>query len=154
MRPHTRFAGPTSRGGAWTCTVANSPASVRVPKPLPDGRSQPVAARVRSSVELVRIYEPSGGYGFPSTTALLSVVLLGTICYLAWQERPRRPFVAVLLCVSLLSVLANGISRVYVGEHWAADILGGWPFGSVWLLILLAIHRWWFSKQGRPRMPR
>jgi membrane-associated phospholipid phosphatase len=113
-----------------------------------------LVARARPSVELMRVYEPSGGYGFPSTTALLSVVLLGTVCYLVWRERPRRPFVAVLLCVSLLSVLANGISRVYVGEHWATDILGGWLFGSAWLLILMAIHRWWSSKEGRPRMPR
>lgn len=113
-----------------------------------------LVARVRPSVELVRVYEPSGGYGFPSTTALLSVVLLGTICYLVWQERPRRPFLAALLCVSLLSVLASGISRVRAGEHWATDILGGWLFGSAWLLILISIHRWWLSRQGRSRTIR
>jgi membrane-associated phospholipid phosphatase len=113
-----------------------------------------LVARARPSAELVQVYEPSGGYGFPSTTALLSVVLLGTVCYLVWQERPRRPFVAVLLCVSLLSVLASGVSRVYAGEHWATDVLGGWLLGSAWLLILMTIHRWWSSKQGRPRMPR
>ena len=113
-----------------------------------------LVARARPSVELVRVYEPSGGYGFPSTTALLSVVLLGTVCYLLGRERLRRPFVAVLLCVSLLLVLASGVSRVYVGEHWATDILGGWLFGSAWLLVLILIHRWWSSRQGRLRTPR
>ena len=113
-----------------------------------------LVARPRPSVELVRVYEPSGGYGFPSTTALLSVVLLGTVCYLAWQERPRCPFITVLLCVSLLLVVASGISRVYVGEHWATDILGGWLFGSAWLLVLILIHRWWSSRHGGPRTPR
>ena len=113
-----------------------------------------LVARVRPSVELVRVYEPSGGYGFPSTTALLSVVLLGVVCYLVGRERSRGPLVIVLLCASLLSVLASGISRVYVGEHWATDILGGWLFGSAWLFVLISVHRWWSSRQGRPRTAR
>jgi len=113
-----------------------------------------LVARARPSVELVRVYESPGGYGFPSTTALLSLVLLGAACYLVWQERPRRPLLAALLCVSLLSVLASGISRVRAGEHWATDILGGWLFGSAWLLILISIHRWWSSRQGRSRTIR
>ncbi len=104
-----------------------------------------LVARARPAVELVRVYEPSGGYGFPSTTALLSVVLLGAVCYLVWRERPRGPLLAALLCVSLLSVLASGISRVRAGEHWATDVLGGWLFGSAWLLVLISIHRRWRS---------
>jgi membrane-associated phospholipid phosphatase len=113
-----------------------------------------LVARARPSVELVRINEPSDGHGFPSTTALLTVVLLGAVCYLVWREWPRGPLLAALLCVSLLSVLASGISRVRAGEHWATDVLGGWLFGSAWLLILIFIHRRWFSRQGGPRMPR
>ena len=113
-----------------------------------------LVARSRPSVELVRVYEPSGGYGFPSTTALLSVVLLGVVCYLVGRERSRGPLVIVLLCASLLSVLASGISRVYVGEHWATDILGGWLFGSAWLFVLISVHRWWSSRQGRPHAAR
>jgi membrane-associated phospholipid phosphatase len=113
-----------------------------------------LVARPRPSVELVLVSEPSDSYGFPSTTALLAVVLLGAVCYLVWQERPRRPILAAVLCVSLLSLLASGISRVRAGEHWATDVLGGWLFGSAWLLILIFIHRRWFSRQGQPRMPR
>ena len=100
------------------------------------------------------INEPSDGHGFPSTTALLAVVLLGAVCYLVWREWPRRTLLAALLCISLLSVLASGISRVRAGEHWATDVLGGWLFGSAWLLFLIFIHRRWFSRQERPRMPR
>ena len=114
-----------------------------------------LVARARPSAKLVvQVYEPSGGYGFPSTTALLSVVLLGTVCYLVGQERSRGPLVAVMVCASLLLVLAIGISRIDVGEHWATDILGGWLFGSVWLLVLISIDRRWSSTQGRPRTAR
>jgi membrane-associated phospholipid phosphatase len=113
-----------------------------------------LVARARPSVELTLVNEPSDGYGFPSTTALLAVVLLGAVCYLVWLERPQRSLLAALLCASLLSVLASGISRVRAGEHWATDVLGGWLFGSAWLLVLIFIHRRWFLRQGRPRMPR
>jgi membrane-associated phospholipid phosphatase len=113
-----------------------------------------LVARARPSAELVWVYDLSEGYSFPSTTALLSVVLLGMICYLAGRERPWRPFVVVVLCVWPLLVLASGISRIYVGEHWATDVLGGWLFGGAWLLILIAIHRWWTSRQARPGVPQ
>jgi membrane-associated phospholipid phosphatase len=113
-----------------------------------------LVARPRPSVELVRVYESSGGYGFPSTTALLSLVSLGAVCYLVVRERARGPLVAVLLCASLLSVLASGVSRVCVGEHWATDVLGGWLFGGAWLLVLVSIHNWWSSRQERPRTIR
>jgi membrane-associated phospholipid phosphatase len=113
-----------------------------------------LVAHLRPSVELVRVYDPSECYSFPSPTALLSVVLLGTVCYLVGQKRPRRSFAAVLLCVPLLLVLASGISRIYVGEHGATDILGGWFFGSTWLLVLIVLHRWWSSRQARLRVPQ
>jgi undecaprenyl-diphosphatase len=113
-----------------------------------------LVARPRPSVELVRVYESSGGYGFPSTTALLSVVLLGAVCYLVGRDRPRRLLVAVLLCASLLWVLASGVSRVCVGEHWATDVLGGWLFGGAWIILLIAIHRRLTSRETPMRVRR
>jgi membrane-associated phospholipid phosphatase len=100
-----------------------------------------LVARPRPSAGLVRVYDVSDDHGFPSTTALLSVVLLGMVCYLAGRERPWPPFVAVVVGVSLMLVLASGISRVYLGEHWTTDVLGGWLFGGAWLILLIAIHR-------------
>ncbi len=113
-----------------------------------------LVARARPSAELVRVYDLSKDYGFPSTTALLSVVLLGMVCYLVGRERPWSSFVIVVLGVSLTLVLVIGISRIYLGEHWATDVLGGWLFGGAWLLILIAIHRWWTSKQTRAGVPQ
>ena len=109
-----------------------------------------IVARPRPSAGPVRVYYESGDHGFPSTTALLSVVLLGVVCYLAGRERSGPPFVAVVVGVSLVLVLASGISRVYLGEHWATDVLGGWLFGGAWLIALIAIHRWLTSGHAHP----
>ena len=109
-----------------------------------------LVARARPSAELVWVYDVSEDYSFPSTTALLSVVFLGMVCYLAGQESSWSPLVFVILIVSPMLVLVIGISRICLGEHWATDVLGGWLFGGAWLLILIAFHRWWTS--GQPRL--
>ncbi len=106
-----------------------------------------LAARPRPPIELAR--EVPEGYGFPSTTALLSVVLLGAVCYLV--RRAPRPVFAAALAASFPTVLAVGLSRVYVGEHWATDVLGGWLFGAAWLLVLTAAYHSWLSRRTKLR---
>ncbi len=105
-----------------------------------------LVARPRPPAELVRVYEPSQTFSFPSTTAFLSVVLLGVIVYLIRRAQPPRPVFDVVLGTSLLLIVVIGLSRMYVGEHWASDVLGGWLFGAAWLLVLVAVHRRWLSR--------
>ncbi len=106
-----------------------------------------LVARPRPAADLVWVLDPQQNYGFPSGTAFLSVVLLGMVGYLVW--RPRRYYGIVTLGVLPLLVLSIGLSRVYVGEHWATDVLGAWLFGGAWLLVLVAAHRWWVSRRAK-----
>jgi membrane-associated phospholipid phosphatase len=100
-----------------------------------------IVARPRPSAGLVRVHEAAQGYGFPSTTACLSIAILGAVVYLLWRSRPPRALLAVWVgAASALAVLV-GISRVYAGEHWASDVLGGWLLGTVLLLALAGIWR-------------
>jgi undecaprenyl-diphosphatase len=102
---------------------------------------KPLVARPRPTAELVRVQETPESYAFPSTTAFFAVVFLGMIGYVAW--RPRRP--AAIIAFGILAVLlfSSGLSRVYVGAHWATDVLGGWLLGGAWLVLLVAAYRWW-----------
>ena len=108
-----------------------------------------VVARPRPSARLVQVYDIPEGYSFPSSTAFLCVVLLGMVGYLVWQARPRRLVVIGTFGVLLMLTLSIGLSRVYVGEHWATDVLGGWLLGGAWLLVLVAAHRWWLSRLAK-----
>lgn len=81
-------------------------------------------ARPRPSSVLVRVQDPADTYGFPSTTAVFSVVLLGALVYLLRRGQPPRPALLGALAASAIAILTLGLSRVYVGEHWATDVLG------------------------------
>ena len=106
-----------------------------------------LVARPRPAQDLVWVLGPQEDYGFPSGTAFLAVVLLGTIGYLSWRAHPRRSVAVGAVGISLPAIGLSGLSRVYVGEHWATDVLGGWLLGGAWLLVLIAAHRRWFSRR-------
>ena len=106
--------------------------------------------RPRPPAETVALYDAPDGYGFPSGTALLVVVVLGVSCRLIRHSRAPRSVALVSTGLSAAVILAVGLSRVYVGEHWASDVLGGWLFGCALLLAMLALHRRWPSV-GRRR---
>jgi undecaprenyl-diphosphatase len=45
--------------------------------------------------------------------------------------RWNRPAAAGAVLLSLLI----GTSRVMLGVHWPSDVIGGWAFGMLWVLL-------------------
>ena len=82
---------------------------------------------------------------FPSGHAMLSAVAYLTIGAIVAKALPRRRLKTYVMTVAVLLTLIVGLSRVYLGVHWASDVLGGWMVGAAW-----AIERW----QGREGMSR
>ncbi len=39
-------------------------------------------------------------------------------------------------------VLLIGASRVYLGQHWASDVVGAYLLGSLALVVIILIYRW------------
>ena len=61
--------------------------------------------------------------------ALVALVLAVSF----WAPRIRRP--GLVLAIGLAA--AVGCSRVYLGVHWATDVIGGWLMGAAWLVVVL-----------------
>ncbi|MEV6413609.1 phosphatase PAP2 family protein [Kribbella sp. NPDC051718] len=79
------------------------------------------------------------GYAFPSGHTLNSTVFFGMLAGLMWASlRSSRARTAVGLTATVLS-LGIGLSRVYLGYHWATDVLAGWAIAVTWLTIVAAV---------------
>ena len=79
---------------------------------------------------LVVVQTPS----FPSGHAASSMIFYLTLT-LALTSRGHWRWVAAASAV-FLSLLI-GTSRVMLGVHWPSDVVGGWAFGALWVLLTL-----------------
>jgi undecaprenyl-diphosphatase len=73
---------------------------------------------------------------FPSGHSANSMIVYLGIALLAFGDpRHRRIAVAAALLLSFLI----GLSRPMLGVHWPSDVVAGWSFGALWLLLVLAV---------------
>jgi undecaprenyl-diphosphatase len=89
-------------------------------------------ARLRPAdeVHLVPVSTPS----FPSGHAANSTIVCLTFAILFFANtRWKRPAIAV----ALLLAFCIGLSRVMLGVHWPTDVIGGWSFGLLWVVLTL-----------------
>jgi undecaprenyl-diphosphatase len=91
-------------------------------------------ARARPDVEphLVIVKTSS----FPSGHATSSMIFYLTMALaLTVGTRWHRRAAAGAILLSLLI----GTSRVMLGVHWPSDVVGGWAFGMLWVLLTLRL---------------
>lgn len=121
------FAFAPDRKVGWLCTVnlvlatlLNQVLKLLIQRPRPD-----VALR------LVEV----GGFSFPSGHSMASMAFFGLLIWLVWhyeKDLLRR----VNLCLAFgVVILAVGFSRIYLGVHFASDVVGGFCASIVWLAI-------------------
>jgi len=73
-------------------------------------------------------------WSFPSGHATSSMIFYLTLARaLTAGTRWLRPTVFAAVLLSLLI----GVSRVMLGVHWPSDVVGGWAFGMLWVLLTL-----------------
>ena len=71
---------------------------------------------------------------FPSGHSAGSMIFFLTLALLLTHRGPWRRWAAA--GAILVSVLV-GLSRVMLGVHWPSDVVGGWAFGALWVLVTL-----------------
>ena len=97
----------------------------------------PLVHRARPDPDLVRVAVQIPYGSFPSGHVLTFTATFGFLAFLAWHA--RRSALAV---VCMLPPVAIAMSRLYLGEHWPSDVLGGFVFGGLWLAITVRLYRW------------
>ncbi|MBQ6991877.1 MAG: phosphatase PAP2 family protein [Clostridia bacterium] len=90
----------------------------------------------RPRPELLRLAVEKG-FSFPSGHAMVSTVFYGFFIYLIYKKvkdiKKKRIYISL---ISLLIFLI-GISRIYLGVHYATDVIAGHIFGVLYLYFVV-----------------
>ena len=98
-----------------------------------------IVERPRPTAHLVTIFQGAGGQSFPSGHVMAYVAFFGLLFSLGIILFKRDHWWNyVLLIVPAFFVIMVGPSRIYLGDHWASDVLGGYLFGG----LLLGVSLW------------
>jgi undecaprenyl-diphosphatase len=116
-----------------------------------------VVSRNRPTVDLVHILTPASGFSYPSGHAVFFTWMSFMIAFaIAPRVKPvYRPF---LWIAAAFVIILTGIARVWAGDHWPSDVLGGVLLGLGWSAFVLWLpERWlpspafrWFRGRSRP----
>ncbi len=78
---------------------------------------------------------------FPSGHATQAMVFYGLLAALALEWPPLAGRRRLVVGATAVLVALVGYTRVYLGNHWPTDVLGGWLLGWAWLGALDAVRR-------------
>jgi membrane-associated phospholipid phosphatase len=77
----------------------------------------------------------AAGFSFPSGHAMVSLTVYGALAFVLAASMGGRRGRVLVLATALALVLAIGFSRVYLGVHYASDVLAAYSAGLAWLTL-------------------
>ncbi len=88
------------------------------------GRPRPVEHRIIDQ----------SGYSFPSGHSMVSMAFYGFLMYVIYKNVENRKL-KLTLCIALaILILLIGISRIYLGVHYASDVIAGFCLSVSYLM--------------------
>ena len=77
------------------------------------------------------------GYSFPSGHAATSLAFYGFIIYLIYKNVNNKHLKAILISFICLLIILVGVSRIYLNVHYFSDVMGGYIFALLYLIIFI-----------------
>lgn len=77
------------------------------------------------------------GYSFPSAHTMISTVFYGFIIYLIMKNVKNKKIKNISIISLFIIIFLIGISRIYLGVHYATDVIFGFLFGFIILFIFI-----------------
>ncbi len=100
-----------------------------------------LVARPRPSTHLVDVFRQATGASFPSGHVMSYLAYFGILFSFGVILLKRdRWWHFLVLTIPALFVILVGPSRIYLGAHWASDVLGAYLLGSLLLGLTLWLY--------------
>lgn len=102
----------------------------------------PLVDRSRPSPDLVYVSWQLPGGSFPSGHVLNLTAGLGFAWFLAYTLLPQSWWRTTIVWLLPVYTLLLGVARVYSGQHWLSDVVGGYLLGALWLWLSVSMFQW------------
>jgi undecaprenyl-diphosphatase len=80
-------------------------------------------------------------YSFPSGHALASFCFYGALAALVTARLRSRWLRAAVWAAAVIVIAAVGFTRIYLGVHYASDVIAGYAAAFVWVLTVASADR-------------
>lgn len=77
------------------------------------------------------------GYSFPSGHSMLSLAYYGFFVYLILNSNIKRKNKVLAIISLALLIFFIGLSRIYLGVHYASDVLAGFAISAAYLILYI-----------------
>src|SRR5574344_55712 len=85
------------------------------------------------------------GYSFPSGHAMVTAAFYGYLIYIIYKYIDNKVLKYVLMVLCAFLILLIGLSRIYLGVHYASDVVGGITFSIFYLILFVNISKKYIS---------
>lgn len=124
------------RVAAFTALVALVTHSLNLIVKLGVGRPRPAP-------DLVHVERILNSYSFPSGHVMFYTAYFGFFFFWIYTSLDHSWKRSVLLLLFSSLVILVGPSRIYLGQHWASDVLGAYLLGGLCLYGAILLYRRW-----------
>jgi undecaprenyl-diphosphatase len=90
----------------------------------------------------------------PSGHALDATIVLGVLTVVAVSLLRRAGARVAVVVAAGAGIAVAGAARVYLGVHWATDVLAGWLLGGAWVAFSAAVLLMFAGRSAGPRIAR
>ena len=81
------------------------------------------------------------GFSFPSGHTTLSTLMMGLLWIFVFSDIKNNAWRKFSGLICYLLPFLVGVSRLYLGAHWLADVFGGWLLGMIFILVVVKINK-------------
>ena len=88
------------------------------------------------------------GYSFPSGHAMVSMGFYGMFIYLVWRCDIKKTYKIIFTIIFGILTILICISRIYLGVHYASDIIAGFVISVSYLIIAVSALEYYLKKRN------